>query len=196
MHTRNGIFLNISYSIITIIISDDGLLSDSRSIDRRVCRLVVRSKDRIEWNNNIDIDDCIDVSSGESTDIEVKISKTKYPVHEVRTENVVKPEWYSNIQNDKFVRPRKRRPLPREIGTESVLSDTSGISRMSIISTRRERVRWTHAEEQMLLEGVRSYGREWAVMIEHYDFHSRRIPADLKDKYRNIQKNQLQHIGL
>lgn len=53
------------------------------------------------------------------------------------------------------------------------------------------RVRFTQKEVQNLLEGVKRFGvGKWKEILGCYEFNEKRTTVDLKDKYRNIQKNR------
>lgn len=52
-------------------------------------------------------------------------------------------------------------------------------------------LRFTQAEQAMLIEGVRRYGAgNWKKILSSYEFHVKRTAVDLKDKYRNILRAQ------
>jgi len=59
------------------------------------------------------------------------------------------------------------------------------------IRNRLGKVFFSEEEENYLREGVNTYGRgNWAVILNKYDFHKRRTPIDLKDKWRTMQRQE------
>jgi hypothetical protein len=65
---------------------------------------------------------------------------------------------------------------------------------------KRKKVLWTQAEQDALIEGVKMYGTgNWAAIrtqfAEIFDPNMRR-PADLKDKYRVLQRQALRELEL
>lgn len=76
--------------------------------------------------------------------------------------------------------PKVSSPLPSIPASESRNIHSSG---------RRQRKKWTPAEIAMLEEGVKKFGTgKWVQISEIYDFGDR-IPTDLKDKWRNLNKS-------
>lgn len=56
---------------------------------------------------------------------------------------------------------------------------------------RKNRIPWSAAEEQNLLEGYARFGpSRWKQILESYTFHTSRNSVDLKDKFRNLKKQQ------
>ncbi|XP_063411356.1 putative leucine-rich repeat-containing protein DDB_G0290503 [Mytilus trossulus] len=53
---------------------------------------------------------------------------------------------------------------------------------------RRRRVSFTEEEIQNLVNGVNSFGKSWALILQNFEFHESRTQVDLKDKYRGIEK--------
>lgn len=53
-----------------------------------------------------------------------------------------------------------------------------------------KRVRWTEEEVEFLKEGVSRFGLgNWKIIRENYPFNRKRNNIDLRDKWRNLQKN-------
>ncbi|CAG2233803.1 unnamed protein product [Mytilus edulis] len=53
---------------------------------------------------------------------------------------------------------------------------------------RRRRVSFTEEEIRNLVNGVNSFGKSWALILQNFEFHESRTQVDLKDKYRGIEK--------
>ena len=62
---------------------------------------------------------------------------------------------------------------------------------------RAARVQWTDDEVNALEEGLKRFGRQWAMILSHYRrrFHAVRTAVDLKDKARN-EKRRRQRANL
>ena len=56
----------------------------------------------------------------------------------------------------------------------------------------RPRTPWTDKEVESLLEGIRLFGPQWTKILSAFqeDFHEQRTSTDLKDKYRNLEKQK------
>lgn len=55
------------------------------------------------------------------------------------------------------------------------------------------RVRWAEEEVEFLKEGVERFGiGNWKTIRQNYSFNSKRSNMDLRDKWRNMQKNSKQ----
>jgi hypothetical protein len=55
----------------------------------------------------------------------------------------------------------------------------------------RKRVAWTAKELDLLKQGVQKYGPKWTdILLAMNGFHVCRTSLDLKDKWRNVQKQQ------
>lgn len=52
---------------------------------------------------------------------------------------------------------------------------------------RRRRVSFTEEEIRNLVNGVNSFGKSWALILQNFEFHESRTQVDLKDKYRGIE---------
>jgi len=61
-----------------------------------------------------------------------------------------------------------------------------------IVSSGRTRKRWNEIEVEMLVRGIVKFGiGHWKDITDFYDFGDR-TPADLKDKWRNLEKDQVE----
>lgn len=65
------------------------------------------------------------------------------------------------------------------------------MSLSSNASRSRMRVKWSDQEVKQLTEGVERFGKgQWAMIRDAYPFNGR-TSVDLKDKWRNIEKQNL-----
>lgn len=65
----------------------------------------------------------------------------------------------------------------------------SGEARAAVLSSSKKRKMWTEAEENNLRAGVNRYGvGQWAKIADNFEFNER-SSIDLKDKWRNMNKN-------
>ena len=63
----------------------------------------------------------------------------------------------------------------------------------SVHDRRSHRTAWTSTEEASLLEGVSKYGLgKWKFILGEFEFHSTRSSVDLKDKFRNLKRQEEQ----
>ena len=59
----------------------------------------------------------------------------------------------------------------------------------------RKRVPWSHAEVSWLKKGVMLFGvGNWVDIKTHFPFSYNRIPADLKDKWRNLPQEEKKEV--
>jgi len=178
--------------------------------------MVVRSQEKFPRGFYGNIDDNVDISSTEATSTAEDTPRPSRKKARKRPENIekppsignrtasevsgssdhvvvkrsgVRPQWDRNLLVNEFTRPRDRKIVNLDSCNQSMISTTSGLSNMSTMSTRRPRVLWSKSEVEMLLAGCRKYGRNWRTILKNYNFHIHRTPTDLKDKFRNLEKN-------
>jgi len=80
------------------------------------------------------------------------------------------------------------------ISTPNGIHDASsdmGLARVHEARQPRKKRRWAEQEEQVLLMAMEVHGRAWTAIMSDHKFAaalSGRRPADLKDKFVNLQK--------
>jgi Myb-like DNA-binding domain len=77
-----------------------------------------------------------------------------------------------------------------QLSVSSTISSSSAY-RQQQQQQRKGRVKFSEEETENLIEGYKRYGHQWGVILSHYQFHPHRRPVDLKDKIRNLRKNDL-----
>ena len=87
--------------------------------------------------------------------------------------------------------PRRSSPANKE--NESVRRTISNyrVNNCHRRFKKTERRFFTEKEVGYLLSGYRSFPRQWAIILNSYPFDADRTSVDLKDKFRNLEKNKL-----
>jgi len=103
---------------------------------------------------------------------------------------------FSAPLHSEVVEAQRRRLLRQDVEPAAVLTVRSeahapegdtDVMRDDVPNASRRRERWTELEEKRLVDGVKRYGKQWALIRTSCSLRGR-TTVQLKDKWRNLQK--------
>ncbi|ONI18021.1 hypothetical protein PRUPE_3G192500 [Prunus persica] len=122
-----------------------------------------------------------------------KAQKAEQPQNLASLRTVPSPSRESSSCQTSFVEDSKKQNEKAKTFSKKEIEDHEFARNLVLPNGKRKKLNWTGEEVEMLKEGVRIYkakGKKipWTQILEfgHNVFHITRLPADLKDKWRNL----------
>lgn len=120
----------------------------------------------------------------------VRILHSSHTFHSARTPVDLKDKWRVLKKRQDRGEEEEDEDDEEERGRRKKVASLPAQTHFRSNATRKHVQRWTLDEQELLLEGVKTFGvGKWTTMLTALNgFHECRTSVDLKDKWRNLEK--------